>query len=101
MVGVEIETIKFIDLKQFKISDYKLNEDIVYNTETVSYVKENNEDSWIDFTMVPEFDSLGYEVGSKGVVVEFYECCSVVETIHFPPSVTWNAIQAFLDRKFK
>jgi hypothetical protein len=101
MVEIEIETIKFIDLKQLKIKGYKLDEDLVYSTETVSYVCENNEDSWIDFTMAPEFDSLGYEVGSKGVVAEFYEHCSVVETIHFPPSITWNAIQAFLDRKFK
>ena len=100
MVSVDIETIGFSDLKQFKIKDYKLDENIVYNTESVSYSKEGNEDNFIVFTMTPEFDTFGYEIGKKGVTVEFSERCSVVKIIHFSPAVSWNAIQAYLDRNF-
>lgn len=100
MVGVDVETIRFPDLSQFKIKGYKLDTDIVYNTESVSYTKEDNEDDFITFTMTPEFDALGYEAGTKGVVMEITERCSAIEALHFSSNVSWNAIQAFLDRKF-
>lgn len=100
MVSTDIETIGFPDLKQFKIPGYKLDEDLVYNTETVSYICENNEDCWIDFTMVPEFDALGYELGKKGLIISYAECCQEVWVIHFPAETTWNAVQAFINRKF-
>jgi hypothetical protein len=100
MVGVDIETIGFADLSQFKIKGYKLDTDIFYNTESVSYTKEDNEDDFITFTMTPEFDALGYESGEKGVTVDITEGCSLVETLHFPSTTNWNALQAFLDRKF-
>lgn len=100
MVGVDIETVCFADLSHFKIKGYKLDEDIMYNTDSVSYTDVNNEDNFITFTMTPEFDALGYESGEFGVVVEFTERCSIVDAIHFPSTASWNAIQAFLDRKF-
>lgn len=100
MVGVDIETIGFADLSQFKIQGYKLDEDVAYNTETVSYSEKDNEDNYIEFTMTPEFDVFGYEKGTKGLTITIVERCSIVEILHFPAETSWNAVQAFLDRKF-
>ena len=58
MVVADVETISFADLFRFKIHDIKLDEDVIYNTETVSYTEEDNEDNYIEFTMTPEFNSL-------------------------------------------
>lgn len=100
MVGVDVETIGFADLRQFKIKGYKLDDNVAYNTDTISYTDVDNEDNFVEFTMVPEFDALGYESGESGVVMSITKGCSLVEMIHFPSTSTWNAIQAFLDRKF-
>lgn len=100
MVGVDVETISFADLSRFKIKGYKLDEDVIYNTETVSYTEEDNEDNYIEFTMTPEFNSFGYEKGTKGLIITIVEKCSTVEILHFPAETSWNAVQAFLDRKF-
>lgn len=100
MVGTDVETINFDDLSCFKIRGYKLDEDVIYNTETVSYTEEDNEDNYIEFTMTPEFDSLGYEKGTKGLTITIVEKCSTVEILHFPAETSWNAVQAFLVRRF-
>lgn len=100
MVDVDIETICFADLKHLKIKGYKLDDDIIYNTETVSYTDVDNEDNYIEFTMTPEFDVFGYESGEKGVTVTILKKCSIVEMLHFPAATSWNAVQVFLDRKF-
>ena len=100
MVNVDIETVEFADLSSFKIQGYKLDEDVIYNTETVSYTEEDNEDNYIEFTMTPEFDALGYEKGTKGLIITIIEKCSTVEILHFPAETSWNAVQAFLDRRF-
>lgn len=100
MVGVDVETVAFADLTQLKIKGYHFDENVSYNTKTVSYTKDGNEDDFIEFTMVPEFDALGYEKGEKGVVMTITERCSVAEMLHFPAAVSFNALQAFLNRKF-
>lgn len=100
MVVADAETISFADLSRFKIKGYKLDEDVIYNTETVSYTEEDNEDNYIEFTMTPEFDTLGYEKGTKGLIITIIEKCSTVEVLHFPTETSWNAVQVFLDRKF-
>lgn len=100
MVGTDVETISFDDLSRFKIHGYKLDEDVIYNMETVSYTKEDNEDNYIEFTMTSEFDTLGYEKGTKGLIITIIEKCSTVEVLHFPAETSWNAVQVFLDRKF-
>lgn len=100
MVGTDVETISFADLSRFKIKGYKLDEDVIYNTETVSYTEEDNEDNYIEFTMTPEFDTLGYEKGTKGLIITIIEKCSTVEVLHFPAETSWNAVQVFLDRRF-
>lgn len=100
MVGADVETISFADLSRFKIQGYKLDEDVIYNTETVSYTEEDNEDNYIEFTMTSEFDTLGYEKGTKGLIITIIEKCSTVEVLHFPAETSWNAVQVFLDRKF-
>lgn len=100
MVGVDVETINFADLSCLKIRGYKLDKDVIYNTETVSYTEEDNEDNYIEFTMTPEFDSLGYEKETNGLTITIVEKCSIVEILHFPAETSWNAVQAFLDRKF-
>ena len=100
MVGTDVEAINFANLSRFKIHGYKLDEDVIYNTETVSYTKEDNEDNYIEFTMTSEFDTLGYEKGTKGLIITIIEKCSTVEVLHFPAGTSWNAVQVFLDRKF-
>lgn len=100
MVGTDVETISFDDLSRFKIHGYKLDEDVIYNMETVSYTEEDNEDNYIEFTMTPEFDALGNEKGTKGLAITIIEKCSTAEILHFPAETSWNAVQAFLDRKF-
>lgn len=100
MVNVDIETVESADLTQFKISGYKLDEDVIYNTETVSYVCENNEDCWVEFTMVPEYDALGFDTNKQGVIMSYSEACQERWVVHFPAEVSWNAIQAFINRKF-
>lgn len=100
MVGVDVETISFADLSRFKINGYKLDEDVIYNTETVSYTEEGNEDNYVEFTMAPEFDALGYEKETKGLIITIVEKCSTMEILHFPAETSWNAVQVFLDRKF-
>lgn len=100
MVVADVETISFADLSRFKIHGYKLDEDVIYNTETVSYTKEDNEDNYIEFTMTPEFDVFGYESGEKGVTVTILKKCSIIEMLHFPAATSWNAVQVFLDRRF-
>lgn len=100
MVNVDIETIEFADLIHFHIPGYKIDKDIAYITETVSYVCENNEDCWIDFTMVPEYDALGFDTNKQGVIMSYSEACQERWVIHFPAEVSWNAIQAFINRKF-
>ena len=100
MVVADVETISFADLSRFKVHGYKLDEDVIYNTETVSYTEEDNEDNYIEFTMTSEFDTLGYEKGSKGLIITIIEKCSTVEILHFPAETSWNAVQVFLDRKF-
>lgn len=100
MVVADVETISFADLSRFKIHGYKLDEDVIYNTETVSYTEEDNEDNYIEFTMTSEFDTLGYEKGTKGLIITIIEKCSTVEVLHFPAETSWNAVQVFLDRRF-
>ena len=100
MVVADVETISFADLSRFKIHGYKLDEDVIYNTETVSYTEEDNEDNYIEFTMTSEFDTLGYEKGTKGLIITIIEKCSTVEVLHFPAETSWNVVQVFLDRKF-
>jgi hypothetical protein len=100
MVNTDIEAIEFVDLTQLKIPGYKLDENIAYITETVSYVCENNEDCWIEFTMVPEYDALGFDTNKQGVIMSYSEACQERWVIHFPAEVSWNAVQAFIDKKF-
>ena len=100
MVGVDVETIGFADLRQFKIKGYKLDDNVAYNTDTISYTDVDNEDNFVEFTMVPEFDVFGYEKGTKGLTIIITERCSIVEILHFPAETSWNAVQAFLNRKF-
>jgi hypothetical protein len=50
--------------------------------------------------MTPEFDVFGYEKGTKGLTIIITERCSSVEILHFPAETSWNAVQAFLNRKF-
>lgn len=100
MVEIEIEMINFSDLRQLKIEGYKLEDNVIYNTETVSYVDVNNEDNYITITMVPEFDQFGFESGRKGILVEITKKCAIIEVMHFSPNVSWNALQAFFDRNF-
>ena len=100
VVVADVETISFADLSHFKIHGYKLDEDVIYNTETVSYTEEDNEDNYIEFTMTPEFNSFGYEKGTNGLTITIVEKCSTVEILHFPAETSWNAVQVFLDRKF-
>lgn len=100
MVGVDVETVGFADLTQLKIKGYKFDDNVIYNTETASYTDEENEDNFIEFSMTPEFDALGFEKGEKGVTMTITKKCSVVEILHFPAAISFNALQAFLDRKF-
>ena len=100
MVNVEIETIKFSDLKDFKINGYKLDENVMFETESVSYTSEETEDDYITFSMITEFDQFGHELEEKGVLVEITENCSPKEYLHFSPNSSWNAIQAFFERNY-
>ena len=50
--------------------------------------------------MTSEFDTLGYEKGTKGLIITIIEKCSTVEILHFPAETSWNVVQVFLDRKF-
>lgn len=100
MVNADVETVEFADLIHFYIPGYKLDENMACITETATYVCENNEDCWIEFTMVPEYDALGFDTNKQGVTMSYFGCCQEQWVIHFPAEVSWNAIQAFINRKF-
>ena len=92
------EMLKLDDLKNLHIEGYKFDDNIVYESDSISFTKEDDEDDFIIFTRTKEFDLTGEETGDVGLVVEFNERCTVVKMHHFSPLITLDGLQAYFNK---
>ena len=86
------------ELKLLKIKNYKLDKNMEYETETISFSKEDDEDNFITFTSTEVISPEGEVSDLKGLTIEFTERCTPVKVVYFTSSATLESVQSYFNK---